>query len=130
MLTGSCHCGLLRWRYAALPEDATACNCTICRRYGALWIYGFDGKEVTTEGDSAAYIRGKHIAFHFCPNCGCACFMQGLRKEPDGSRRMAVNLRMAVDADAIQSIPLRRFDGLNRFEPLPEDGRCIKDIWA
>ena len=27
------------------PEGATACNCTACRRYGALWAYGHEGEE-------------------------------------------------------------------------------------
>lgn len=39
MLEGSCHCGAITWQFDGVPPDATACNCTICRRHGALWSY-------------------------------------------------------------------------------------------
>ena len=44
MIEGSCHCGLVQWRFAGEPELATACNCTICRRYGVLWAYDYEGR--------------------------------------------------------------------------------------
>jgi hypothetical protein len=44
MIQGSCHCGAVQWRLEALPESATACNCTACRRYRALWAYDFEGE--------------------------------------------------------------------------------------
>ena len=52
MLHGSCHCGALTWTWshATLPEGATACNCTVCRRYGALWIYDFEGDRNVGKG--------------------------------------------------------------------------------
>lgn len=43
MVEGSCHCGAVRWRFAGVPESATACNCSVCRRYGALLAYDFEG---------------------------------------------------------------------------------------
>lgn len=39
-LKGTCHCGAVRWTFEAPLESITACNCTTCRRYGALWAYG------------------------------------------------------------------------------------------
>ena len=44
MIEGTCHCGAVRWRFSGIPESATACNCTVCRRYGALWAYDFEGE--------------------------------------------------------------------------------------
>ena len=41
---GACHCGAVRWLYRGMPESATACNCTVCSRYGALWAYGAEGE--------------------------------------------------------------------------------------
>jgi hypothetical protein len=41
MVEGSCHCGAVRWSFDGTPESATACNCTVCRRYGVLWAYDF-----------------------------------------------------------------------------------------
>jgi hypothetical protein len=34
---GSCHCGTIRITIAGDPADAPQCNCSICRRTGALW---------------------------------------------------------------------------------------------
>jgi hypothetical protein len=46
MIKGSCHCGALSWSFDGMPESVTACNCTLCRRYGALWIYDFEGERI------------------------------------------------------------------------------------
>ena len=45
-IEGACHCGAVRWRFNGTPEGATACNCTVCRRHGTLWIYGHEGEEI------------------------------------------------------------------------------------
>jgi len=29
------------------PESATTCNCTICRRYGVLWAYDYEGERIS-----------------------------------------------------------------------------------
>ena len=41
MLKGTCHCGDAGWALEEFPQSATACNCTVCRRYGVLWAYGY-----------------------------------------------------------------------------------------
>ena len=46
MIEGSCHCGSVTWRFDGMPESATACNCTICRRCGVLWAYDFEGDRI------------------------------------------------------------------------------------
>jgi hypothetical protein len=55
------------------PESVTACNCTICSRYGVLWAYGHIDHDIKTFGDTTTYRRadGGAIDFHFCPICGC-----------------------------------------------------------
>src|SRR5579859_3144782 len=94
MLEGSCHCGAVRWQFEGTPESATACNCTICRRYGVLWAYDFEGEGIKTSGPTQIYSRGKAIGFHFCPVCGCVAFWRALVVNEDGRRRIAVNLRL------------------------------------
>jgi hypothetical protein len=32
MIEGACHCGAVRWEFDPVPDGATACNCTVCRR--------------------------------------------------------------------------------------------------
>lgn len=129
MIQGSCHCGSVRWRFAGVPDGATACNCTVCRRYGVLWAYNYEGEGIAVTGNTRAYIRGeKEISFNFCPECGCVAFWRSLTADGAGRRRIAVNLRLA-EPEAVARIPIDHFDGLNTFEDLPRDGRCVADYW-
>jgi len=130
MLQGSCHCGAVHWKWnhPVLPEGATACNCTVCRRYGVLWIYDFEGEGIEVSGHTSAYVRGKAIEFHFCPACACVAFWRAQKVGEDGKRRIAVNLRLS-EPDPISRIPIDHFDGLDKFEDLPRDGKCVGDVW-
>lgn len=128
MLEGSCHCGSARWKLSEMPESATACNCTACRRYGALWAYGYEGENITVVGVTAAYTRGDALSFNFCPGCGGVMHWRSLTVNEQGRRRMAVNLRM-TDPECIAQVPVDHFDGLDKWEDLPGDGKCIKDMW-
>jgi hypothetical protein len=128
MIEGSCHCGTVRWRFDGFPEGATACNCTLCRRYGVLWAYDYEGQGITVAGATQVYSRGRHIGFHFCPTCGCVAYWRALQTGADGRRRIAVNLRLA-EPEAVAAVPIDHFDGLKTFEDLPRDGRCVGDYW-
>lgn len=128
MIQGSCHCGAVQWRFDGEPDGATACNCTVCRRYGVLWAYAYEGEGITVAGPTQAYTRGRAISFNFCPACGCVAFWRSLQQDDDGRRRIAVNLRLA-EPDVVARIPIDHFDGLATFEDLPRDGRCVKDYW-
>lgn len=132
MLEGSCQCGAVRWTYEGQTRSATACNCTACRRYGSLWIYGYEGEGVSIHADSDAhrgYERpGGVLAFHFCLTCGAVTHWRGRKPGPDGRRRIAVNVRLS-EPETVSAIPLQRFDGLGTFEDLPPDGRCVADMW-
>ena len=50
MLTGSCHCGALKWTLEGDPGSITACNCTLCRRYGVLWAYDYENERIKISG--------------------------------------------------------------------------------
>lgn len=128
-LEGQCHCGGLRWRLHGKPESATICNCTICRRYGVIWAYDYDGERIEIEGRNMAYIwGGETIGFHFCPDCGCVAYWRELMPRENGRRRVAVNLRLAEPA-AVADIALLQFDGLDSFDALPTDDRCVRHMW-
>ena len=128
MIEGSCHCGAVRWQFDGHLDGATACNCTICRRYGALWAYDYVDEGIRIAGHTQAYVRGKAIEFHFCPVCGCVVCWRGLETDAAGRCRTAVNLRLA-EPDAVAQIPIDHFDGLDTFDDLPRDGRCVVDYW-
>jgi len=130
MIEGSCHCGAVRWRFTGVPDGATACNCTACRRYGVLWAYDYQDEGIVVSGETRAYVRadGGDLSFNFCPTCGNLAYWRGLRVDDQGRRRIAVNLRLAEPA-AVAEIPVDHFDGLDSWTDLPRDGRCVGDYW-
>ena len=132
LIVGSCHCGECQWTIKGDPGPATACNCTLCRRYGALWAYDFEGERITVAGPSTCYTRvGKAnptLEIRFCPRCGCVLCWRGLKLDEEGRRRIAVNLRLAPP-EAVAALSIDHFDGLDTFDDLPRDHRCVRDLW-
>jgi hypothetical protein len=55
-------------------------------------------------------------------------FWRGLQKDETGKTRIAVNLRLS-EPDAVAHIPIDHFDGLDTFDDLPRDGKCVADYW-
>ena len=129
MITGSCHCGAAHWTFDGIPESATACNCTLCRRYGTLWAYDNVDELIHVFGPTTPYNWGpKTIGFHFCATCGCMAYWRALKSGKSGKTRIAVNLRLAESA-AVALIPMDQFDGLITWEDLPRNGKCVSDMW-
>lgn len=128
MIEGTCHCRSVRWTFEGVPESVTACNCTVCRRYGALWAYDYQDEGIKVSGATRAYIRGRSIEFHFCPDCGCVAYWRGREANAEGRRRIAVNVRL-TEPGPIAHLPIDHFDGLDKFEDLPRDTRCVRDHW-
>ena len=59
-LQGSCHCGAVQLTLPSLPETATRCNCSMCRRLGTVWAY-FELGTVAIEGHpehTVDYVQG------------------------------------------------------------------------
>lgn len=131
-LKGTCHCGGAHWTMAGDPGPVTACNCTLCRRYGALWAYDYENERIAIAGVTTAYTRpGKvdpSLEIRFCPTCGCVICWRGLRIDEEGRRRMAVNVRLA-EPEAVAHLAIDHFDGLDTFEDLPTRGKCVRDLW-
>jgi hypothetical protein len=128
VIAGSCICGGVRYEFEGVPDSATACNCTACRRYGVLWAYGYEGQNIAVAGTTTPFIRDDFLAFHFCPGCGAVAYWRGLNVDDEGRRAIAVNLRLA-EPGAVAAVPVRHFDGLDRFQAEPDDGRCVADYW-
>ncbi len=114
MIKGSCHCGAVTFEIAQTPEKMVSCNCSICRRYAALWVHQPPMTSVMLNAPKDAthtYSWGdKSIEFHSCKTCGCITHWQGV----DG-KRFAVNLRLA-EPDQIKDIRVRHFDGADTWE--------------
>jgi hypothetical protein len=130
VIEGACHCGNVKWTYSLPLESATACNCTLCSRYGALWAYGYLDHGVTVSGETSAYMRGRKInSYHFCSLCGGVAFYLANSADEHGRFRIAVNLRMINEPKQISHLPIDHFDGLDKFEDLPRDQRRVDDLW-
>ena len=111
MLAGSCHCGAVRIELASAPGHVIDCNCSICRRYGALWAL-IEASEVRVAGhpgNTAGYEWGKRSirTFH-CRTCGCVTHWEPI--VPDAGTRFGVNMRN-FDPGALAAMPIRHFDG-------------------
>jgi len=132
VLKGACHCGRTGWTLEGDPGSITACNCTLCRRYGTLWAYDYEGGRISVSGNVTSYKRTDWeqptLEMLFCSTCACVVSWRGLELEDDGRRRIAVNIRLAPP-EAVQDLAIDHFDGLDRFEDLPSDGRCVRDLW-
>ena len=119
-LHASCHCGAVRLESDTWPSRVTSCNCSICRRYGALWAYFTRQSARLVAGASAvyAYVWGdRTIEFFHCKTCGCASHYESIEKDP-GSR-FAINARM-LPPELIVDIRVRRFDGASSWRYLDE----------
>ncbi len=116
MLTGSCHCGAVRFTSSVVPDWVTQCTCSVCRKLGALWIHGPRAQFVIDHAEDAVirYVWGdKTLAFVSCKTCGCTTHWVGI--DPDSPHdRMAVNARLC-DPKAIAGIRVRTFDGADSW---------------
>jgi hypothetical protein len=56
-------------------------------------------------------------------------FSRGQQLTPEGKQRIAVNLRL-TEPGPVAKIPIDHFDGLNTFDDLPRDGKCVAVLWA
>ncbi len=112
-ITGACDCGAVSYVFDHTPRWTTSCNCSICRKLGALWIYAYIPK-ITVTGPTDSYARGeKSLAIHWCRTCGCTTHWENLKPEGDDAR-MAVNLRLA-DPEVIAGVRVRHFDGADTW---------------
>ncbi len=120
MFTIECHCANTKLLTEEPPASITSCNCSICNRIGALWAY-YDLEKVEVliaEGSNKNYSWGeKALTYHRCTQCGCTTHYTANRD--DGSKRIAINCRMAPLSE-ISNIPVRKFDGLQTSKYLNE----------
>jgi hypothetical protein len=109
MIQSSCHCGAVILEIQSAPDEVNDCNCSICRRYGALWAY-YSPAHVRIKGATECYLWGeKSIEFHRCQNCGCVTHWAAVDRQVD---RMGVNARLMVP-EILAAARLRHSDGAN-----------------
>jgi hypothetical protein len=99
---GSCHCGRVKFEVDADLDHVRVCDCSMCRRRGAL-------NHRVAEGDLRILSPLAHVALYqwntmtakdyFCPMCGIQPF-RGPRTAPE---QWTVNVRCleGIDPEAI-----------------------------
>jgi hypothetical protein len=95
MIRASCHCTAVRFEIESSPTWILDCNCTLCRRYGALWAYYKPEEVVLVQGtgDTDNYSWQDHdLGFHWCKKCGCLTHHTILKADPPTIR--GINARM------------------------------------
>ncbi|SAK48021.1 aldehyde-activating protein [Caballeronia temeraria] len=99
-LKGACHCGAVTFEVDTPPEPAVRCNCSFCRRRGAVMSAPFVKEKLrilSGEDELTLYQFNTQVAKHFfCKRCGIYTFHQ-TRSNPDEWR---VNLGCIDDVDA------------------------------
>jgi hypothetical protein len=116
MITATCHCGAVRVEVPRRPRRLTSCNCSICRRYGALWAYykSSEVRIVAARGATRDYVWGdKSLRLVRCNTCGCVTHWAPTHPKEDS--RMGVNSRN-IDPAALGSVRIRRLDGASTWK--------------
>ena len=118
MVRAACHCGTVRISLDPAPSWVLDCNCSICRRYGALWACTWDflGKRslraILIQGTDALepYIWGdREIGFWRCKMCGCVTHHTALN-EPAKIR--GVNARLGGQGESMSEKGTQRLVSL------------------
>jgi hypothetical protein len=110
----ACHCGRVTFEVRAHLGYDIDCNCSLCRRQGALWHGAAEADLgiLTGQEDVVRYPFHTMTAEHdFCGHCGPRPL---IRPRLDPTRwdptRWAVNVRCLDDVD-LSSLSVRAFDG-------------------
>jgi hypothetical protein len=121
-VTGSCHCGKVRFSAELDPADGTSrCNCSICLRQ-RFWkaIVPTAGFKLEAGADAVReYMFGHNIRHFFCATCGVKTFGRG-KADPIGDF-VAVNVAcLDLADDQLAALPVIFQDGAhNRWDREP-----------
>jgi hypothetical protein len=114
LIESSCVCGAVRLTISRAPDELVDCNCSICRRYAALWAY-YPLKDVVVPGGlTEVFMLGpKKIEFHRCKICGCVTHWS----PRDQRDEMGVNARL-LDPEVVARARVRHLDGAKTWKYL------------
>jgi hypothetical protein len=78
MLTGSCHCGAIRYEVSGTPDHVALCHCTDCRKSAGAPVVSF----AAFRADALTVTSGEPVDYHssgatirsFCGRCGSSLF--------------------------------------------------------
>jgi hypothetical protein len=119
LITGSCHCGNIRftldWQPDPVEIPARACGCSFCQKHGGVWTSCPTGHlriDVRHPERVIHYEFGTRTAqFHVCANCGIVPVVTSLIADHLFAV-VSVNAFDSVEAAKLKRIPAS-FDGEN-----------------
>jgi len=118
-MSGSCHCGRVRFRVTADLSGVTYCNCSICSKKGFLHLIVPPAAFELLSGADAltTYRFNTGTARHtFCATCGIHPFYVP-RSDPD---KIDVNARCLEGVD-LAALKPHLFDGQNWEQAIAEN---------
>ena len=106
--TGSCHCGAVKFTFEdAEPLTGVRCNCSICKRKGAVMSEHWYPATVELAQPLGVYQWQDFDVKHcFCTTCGV--FVWGEIVQKPGKYRLNMGCVDGIDALAL---PIRLIDG-------------------
>jgi hypothetical protein len=118
--TGSCHCGAVRFEVDLDLDHVRVCDCSICRKRGAL-NHRVESSQLRllTPLDAMTLYRWhtRTAADYFCPTCGILPFRRPSALTPEELARgmtsflgWTVNVR-CLDGVDLDAIPVRHVYG-------------------
>lgn len=106
---GSCHCGRVRFKVDTQIDHVRACDCSICRRRGAL-IHRVEEQDLQLltplEELSTYKFHTRQATDYFCPTCG----ILPVRRPRTAPHLWAINVRCLEDVD-LDSLRVERVNG-------------------
>jgi hypothetical protein len=106
VLSATCHCGAVRIHVRRAPRAVTNCNCSICRRYGALWAY-YSASSVRIDAP-----KGVLQSYSWRRTCGCVTHYK--YRKNWGRRTVAINAAN-FEPDVLKGVPIRNLDGASTW---------------
>ena len=110
-LAATCHCGAIRIYVRKMSRTLISCNCSICRRYSALWAY-YNPSSVTIEapkGGLSKYSWNRKIrAYYRCRKCGCVTHYAYRKSHRNAT--VAVNA-VNFEPSVLAGVRIRHLDG-------------------
>lgn len=106
---GRCHCGRIRFEVDLDLDHVRSCDCSLCRKRGAL-LHRVDEdalRILTPLSDATLYQWHTRTARdYFCPECGVLPF----RRPRTAPERWSINVRCLEGVD-LEAIPVRALQG-------------------
>ena len=111
-LTARCACGAVTITVPRRPDYINDCNCSLCTKLGANWVYFAPDEVAVDESGLDSFVRADMAAPYIrnfrCRTCGCPTHWRLIR--PIDTPRSGVNANL-FEPGALEGVEVRKIDG-------------------